>query len=124
LLTAFAGLGLLLAALGTYGVIAGFVGQRTNEIGVRMALGAQLRDVLWLVLGKGLRLTAVGLGIGIVGSIGLARVLVSLAPGLRTSQPAVFLSVSGLLLAVAFIACWLPARQAARVDPMAALRSE
>jgi len=124
LLAAFAGLGLLLAALGTYGVIAGFVGQRTQEIGVRMALGAQIRDVLWLVLGKGLRLTAVGLGIGVVGSIGLARVLVSLAPGLESNGPAVLFVVCGVLLAVAFIACWLPARRASRVDPMVALRNE
>jgi predicted permease len=124
LLAAFAGLGLFLAALGTYGVIAGFVGQRTNEIGVRMALGAQIRDVLWLVLGKGLRLTAVGLAVGLVGAIGLARVLVSLAPGLESNGPAVLFVVSALLLAVAFIACWLPARRASRVDPMVALRNE
>lgn len=124
LLTAFAGLGLLLAALGTYGVISGYVGQRTNEIGVRMALGAQIRDVLWLVMGKGLRLTAVGLGIGIVGSIGLARVLVSLAPGLKANSPAILLIVCGLLMSVAFIACGLPARRAAKIHPMSALRIE
>ncbi len=124
LLAAFAGLGLLLAALGTYGVIAGFVGQRTQEIGVRMALGAQIRDVLWLVLGKGLRLTAVGLALGCVGSIGMARLLVSLLPGLRANSLAVLFCVSTLLLAVAFIACWLPARRAAKIDPMVALRSE
>ncbi|MCB1471145.1 MAG: ABC transporter permease, partial [Rhizobiaceae bacterium] len=124
LLAAFAGLGLFLAALGTYGVIAGFVSQRTNEIGLRMALGAQIRDVLWLVLGKGLRLTAVGLGIGVAGSIGLARALVSIAPGLRVNGPAVLFAVCALLLLVAFIACWLPARRASRVDPMEALRSE
>jgi putative ABC transport system permease protein len=124
LLGSFAALGLLLAALGTYGVIAGFVNQRTNEIGVRMALGAQIRDILWLVLGKGLRLTAAGVLIGLLGAFGLARLLAALAPGLRANQPAVFLSVSGLLLAVAFVACWLPARRASRVDPMSALRTE
>jgi putative ABC transport system permease protein len=124
LLGAFAGLGLFLAALGTYGVIAGYVGQRTNEIGLRMALGARIADVLWLVLGRGLRLTAVGLGLGLVGSIGLSRVLVSLAPGLKSNGPAVLFIVSGLLLLVAFIACWLPARRASRVNPMLALRSE
>jgi putative ABC transport system permease protein len=124
LLGGFAGLGLFLAALGTYGVIAGYVGQRTNEIGLRMALGARIADVLWLVLGKGLRLTAVGLGVGLLGSIGLSRVLVSLAPGLKSNGPVVLVIVSGLLLLVAFIACWLPARRASQVDPMLALRSE
>jgi predicted permease len=124
LLAAFAGLGLLLAALGTYGVVAGFVGQRTREIGVRLALGAPIRDVLWLVLGKGLRLTAVGVVLGLLGSAGLGRVLVSLLPGLKANQPAVFIVVSTLLLLVALLACWLPARRAARVDPMVALRSE
>ena len=123
-LSLFAGLGLLLAALGTYGVIASFVNQRTIEIGVRLALGAQVRDVLWLVLGKGLRLTVVGVAIGWFGSFGLARALASVAPGLKANEPAVLFSVSGLLLAVATIACWLPARRASRVDPMVALRSE
>jgi predicted permease len=124
LLAAFAGLGLLLAAIGTYGVIAGFVGQRTMEIGVRMALGAQIRDVLWLVLGRGLRLTAVGVVLGLLGSAGLGRVLVSLTPGLKANQPAVFLVVGTVLVSVASIACWLPARRAARLDPTVALRSE
>ncbi len=124
LLAAFAGLGLLLAGLGTYGVIAGFVGQRTREIGVRMALGAQVRDVLWLVLGKGFGLTALGLVFGLLGAVALGRVLISLTPGLNANQPAVFLAVCTLLLLVAGFACWLPARRAARVDPMEALRSE
>jgi len=120
----FATLGLLLSAIGTYGVIAGFVNQRTAEIGVRMALGAQIRDILWLVLGKGLRLTAAGVGLGLLGALGLARFLTSIAPGLKASQPAVLLAVSTLLLAVAFAACWIPARRASKVDPMAALRNE
>ena len=124
LLAGFAGLGLLLAALGTYGVIAGFVGQRTSEIGVRMALGAQVGDVLWLVLGKGLRLTAAGVLLGLLGAAGLARVLVSLAPGLAANSPAVFVIGAALLLVVAFIACWLPARRASQVDPIVALRAD
>jgi len=124
LLAAFAGLGLLLAALGTYGVIAGFVGQRTREIGVRMALGAQIGDVLWLVLGKGLRLTAVGLVLGALGAVGLARILASLTPGMKANAPGVLVLAGGVLVTVAFIACWLPARRAARVDPMEALRNE
>jgi predicted permease len=124
LLVAFAGLGLLLAALGTYGVVAGYVGQRTREIGVRMALGAQIRDVLWLVLGRGLRLTAIGLVLGVLGAAGLARVLASLTPGLKANAPGVVLLAGGLLFAVALLACWIPARRAARVNPMVALRSE
>ena len=124
LLASFAGLGLLLAALGTYGVIAGFVNQRTNEIGVRMALGAQIRDVLWLVLGRGLRLSVVGLVIGSLGAFGMARVLSSITPGLKPNAPAVFALAGGLLLAVAFLACWIPARRASRVDPMTALRTD
>jgi putative ABC transport system permease protein len=124
LLTVFAGLGLLLAALGTYGVVAGFVGQRTREIGVRMALGAQIREVLWLVLGRGLRLTAVGMGLGVLGAVGLARILASLTPGLKANAPGVVLVAGGLLLAVAFLACWIPARRASRVNPMVALRGE
>jgi predicted permease len=124
LLAAFAGLGLFLAALGTYGVIASYVGQRTNEIGLRMALGGRIADVLWLVLGKGLRLTALGLGVGLLGSVGLSRVLVSLAPGLKSNGSLVLFIVSVLLLLVAFIACWLPARRASRIDPLVALRNE
>ena len=124
LLAAFAGLGLLLAALGTYGVIAGFVNQRTNEIGVRMALGAQIRDVLWLVLGRGLRLSVAGLVIGSLGAFGMARVLSSITPGLKPNAPGVFALAGGLLLAVAFLACWIPARRASRVDPMTALRTD
>jgi len=124
LLAAFAGLGLLLAALGTYGVVAGFVGQRTQEIGLRMALGAQIRDVLWLVLWRGLRLTGVGLMLGVLGSAGLARVLSSLTPGLKANAPGVFVFAGALLVAAAFLACWIPARRASRVDPMVALRGE
>jgi predicted permease len=124
LLGGFAALGLMLAGLGIYGVIAGFVVQRTNEIGVRMALGAQIRDVLRLVLGKGLRLASLGTAIGLVGAIGMTRVLNSIAPGLESNNAWVMASVSGVLLAVAMLASWLPARRATRVDPLVALRSE
>jgi predicted permease len=124
LLGAFAGLGLLLAALGIYGVMAGFVTQRTNEIGVRMALGAQVYDVLKLVLGRGLKLTLFGTVLGLVGAVGMTRALKSIAPGLESDSPLVVALVAALLIVVALIACWLPARRAARVDPMVALRSE
>ncbi len=124
LLGGFALLGLLLAGLGIYGVIAGQVVQRTSEIGVRMVLGAQLRDVLWLVLGKGLQITILGAGIGLVGALGVARLLRSITPELPTNDPAVVLGMAALLLVVALIACWLPAARAARVDPMVALRNE
>jgi predicted permease len=123
-LSLFALLGLSLAALGIYGVISGFVVRRTSEIGVRMALGAQLRDVLWLVVGKGLRLCLAGTVIGLVGAFAISRLLASVLPGLPTGAPSIVMSVAVLLLAVTLIACWLPARRAARVDPMVALRSE
>ncbi|MEP7336682.1 MAG: ABC transporter permease [Acidobacteriota bacterium] len=124
LLSGFAVLGLLLAGLGLYGVIAGFVAQRTSEIGVRMALGAQLRDVLWLVVGQGLRLTLLGVVIGLIGAFGLARLLASLAPGLESNDPLTIVGVAGLLVTIALLACWLPARQAAKVDPLVALRHD
>lgn len=124
LLSGFAGLGLVLAALGIYGVIAGFVVQRTNEIGVRMALGAQISDVLRLVLVKGLRLTLAGSALGLLGAIALTRLLQSLAPGLESNSPIIVASLAGLLIIVATFASWIPARRASRVDPMVALRNE
>jgi predicted permease len=124
LLGGFAGLGLLLAALGIYGVMAGFVTQRTNEIGLRMALGAEVRDVLGLVLGRGLKLTLLGAGLGLLGAFGLTRTLRSIAPGLESNSPLIVAIVAALLVAVGMVACWLPARRAANVDPMVALRSE
>jgi len=122
LLAGFAGLGLLLSSLGTYSVVATYVGQRTREIGVRMALGAEIWDVLWLVLGRGLRLTLTGTALGLLGSVGLGRILSSLLPGLAGNQPAILIAASGVLFVVAAIACWLPARTASHVDPMVALR--
>lgn len=124
LFSGFAGLGLLLAGLGIYGLIAGFVVRRTNEFGLRMALGAQLRDILWLVLGKGLRLALLGIALGLIGAFGVGRVLASVSPALRAQDPFTFLAVSLLLVGVAMLACWLPARRAARVDPIVALRAE
>jgi hypothetical protein len=124
ILSIFALLGMSLASLGIYGVISGYVARATGEIGVRMALGAQLLDVLWLVVGKGLRLSLLGTSLGLIGAFAIARLLASVLAELPASNPLVLLAVALLLLTVTFVACWLPARRAARVDPMAALRSE
>jgi predicted lysophospholipase L1 biosynthesis ABC-type transport system permease subunit len=124
LLAGFALLGLFLAAVGIYGVIAGFVGQRINEIGIRVALGAQARDVLRLVLGQGLRLALAGTVIGLTGTYAVARLLASIAPSLPAAEPVTALGVTGLLIGFALLACWLPARQAVRVDPNVALRAD
>ena len=124
MLSGFAALGLLLASVGLYGVISGFVTQRTNEIGIRMALGAQWRDVLRLVLGQGLRLTLLGTVIGLAGAWGVSRLLHSIIPALPPSEPLIAAAITLLLLATAFLACWIPARRATKVDPMVALRAE
>jgi putative ABC transport system permease protein len=124
LLAGFALLGLFLAAIGIYGVIAGFVGQRINEIGIRVALGAQGRDVLRLVLGQGLRLALAGIAIGLVGTYAVARVLAAIAPSLPAPEVATALAVTGVLTGFALLASWLPARQAVRVDPNVALRAD
>jgi putative ABC transport system permease protein len=122
ILAGFALLGLSLAAVGVYGVMSGFVVQRTSEIGVRVALGAQMRDVIWLVLGKGLRLALLGLGIGLVGAVAIARLLAATVPQLPAHNPWAVLAVAALQLIVVALACYLPARRAARMDPMVALR--
>jgi predicted permease len=122
-LSAFGLLGLLLAALGIYGVISNVVVQRTSEFGIRMAIGAQVHEVVWLVLARGLWLTLSGTLIGIAGAFGLARLLAAAVPSLSSSPTAV-VGVAAALMAVALLACWLPARRAARVDPVVALRCE
>lgn len=123
-LAAFAVLGVTLAAIGIYGVMSGFVAQRTAEIGIRLALGAQIRDVLTLVVGRGLRLALIGAAVGLVGAGAVDRLLHALMAGLPPAEPATLLIVTLGLLAVAALACWLPARRAARLDPMAVLRAE
>jgi predicted permease len=124
LLSIFSFLGVSLAALGLYGVISGFVARRTSEIGVRTALGAQVRDVLCLVVGKGLRLSLIGTALGLIGSYGISRLLASVLPELPPSNPLVILFVAALLLATAILASLIPARRAARIDPIVALRIE
>jgi putative ABC transport system permease protein len=124
LLLGFAGLGLVLASVGLYGVISNIVAQRATEFGIRLALGAQPRDVLVSVLRRGMFLTVIGLLIGAVGTYALGRFLSAIMPQLVRADPGALIGVSGLLLGVTLIACWLPARRATRVDPMVALRAE
>ena len=124
LLTIFAGAALLLAAIGLYGVISYSVAQRTRELGIRIALGAQRRDVLRLVLRQGMTLVAMGVAFGLAASIGLTRLMATLLYGVSATDPITFVILSSALLSVAFVACWLPARRASGVDPIIALRSE
>jgi putative ABC transport system permease protein len=124
LLSVFAGLALLLASVGIYGVISYAVSQRKREIGVRMALGARPVDVLRLILVDGLKLVLVGIALGVAAAAALTRLLGSLLYRVSGTDPVIFLSVTVVLLAVSLFACYLPAMRATRVDPMAALRDE
>jgi putative ABC transport system permease protein len=120
----FAGMALLLAITGVYGVVSYSVAERTREIGIRVALGAQRSDVLRMVLRQGLILAGVGIGIGLAAALALTRLMTSLLFGTSASDPTTFACVAGLLLMVALSACCLPARTAMKVDPMVALRYE
>ncbi len=116
--------GLSLAVVGIYGVVSYAVSRRTGEIGLRMALGAESRDILRLVIGQGLKLTLIGVGIGATLALALSRLLSRLLIGVSAADPVTFLTVPFLLTAVAVFACWIPGRRAAKVDPMIALRCE
>ena len=124
LLSIFAGAALLLAAIGLYGVISYSVAQRTRELGIRIALGAQRSDVLRLILRQGMTLVAAGIVFGIAASIGLTRLMATLLYGVSATDPITFLLLSFALLSVAFVACWLPARRASTVDPIVALHAK
>ena len=124
LLGIFAGLAILLAAIGSYGVLSYMVTERRREIGIRMALGADRKLVLRMVLSQGLRLTLAGVVMGLAAAFAMSRVLASLLFGVRPSDPATIGAVVALIATVALVACYIPARMATRVDPMIVLREE
>ncbi|HEX4945767.1 MAG TPA: FtsX-like permease family protein, partial [Blastocatellia bacterium] len=123
-LGSFGLLALALAAIGLYGVMAYSVAQRTRELGIRIALGASVREIHKLVIGQGMRLALLGIAIGLVISLGVMRLMKNLLFGVSATDPLTFLAIGGLLLTVALLACYLPARRATKVDPLIALRSE
>jgi putative ABC transport system permease protein len=124
LMSVFAVLALMIAAIGIYGVMAYTVAQRTQEIGIRMALGAARRDVMRMVVSQALRMTALGIGIGLAGAYGVTRLMASVLFGVSATDPPTFIGVTVILAGSALIAAWIPADRATRVDPMVALRSE
>ncbi len=123
-LGSFGALALLLAAIGIYGVTAYSVAQRTRELGIRMALGADARALVRLIVRQGLTLAAIGLTFGLLGAVLLARLMSGLLSGVSAFDPLTFALIAGGLLCVALLACWIPARRATKVDPLIALRCE
>jgi ABC-type antimicrobial peptide transport system permease subunit len=124
LLGAFAVVALFLASLGIYGVISYLVGQRTHELGIRLALGAQRQDVLRLVLGHGMKMALAGVALGLIVALGLTRLISKMLYGVSATDPATFVAITLLLLTVALLACFIPAWRATQVDPLVALRNE
>jgi ABC-type antimicrobial peptide transport system permease subunit len=120
----FGGLGLMLSGLGIYGLISYFAGQRTREIGVRLALGAQRKDILKLVLSQGIAIVVIGIAVGIGGAFAATRLLTSFLIGVGPTDALTFALVAASLAIVALLACWIPARRATKVDPLVALRHE
>jgi ABC-type antimicrobial peptide transport system permease subunit len=122
--TALGALALLLASIGVYGMVSYSVSRSVREIGIRMALGAKRSDVLRLVLGQGMRLTAIGVGLGLAAAFAFSRFIASLLFGVGPDDPLTFAGVTLVLTGVSALACWIPARRAARVDPIVALRHD
>jgi putative ABC transport system permease protein len=124
MMSLFAALALVLTAVGMYGMLSYQVSQRTNEIGIRIALGARPRDVLWLVVGQGLRLTFIGMLIGLAAAYGLTRLIANLLFGVSATDPVTFVAITSMLALVALMACWIPVWRATKVNPLIAIKYE